>query len=202
VAADPATRGGFIPPAMPGHSHRVAPGYDSERARNLLAEAGYFQRKSDPVLIGEIESSAPLGATLVAQLGEVGVSAEVRGVPFPDIARLGEVADAWVTGWIADYPDPDGMLGAFISFSPGSRHLHRDRGVEQMLERARSLPDRDERLELYREAENLWLGEQVALVPVAYGRHLSVRRPRIDGLWANAIAVATLDDAVVSTQRP
>ena len=202
VAADPATRGGFIPPAMPGHSHRVAPGYDPGRARDLLAEAGYVQRRRDPLVIGEIESSAPLGATLVAQLGEVGVSAEVRDVPFPEIARLGEVADAWVTGWIADYPDPDGMLGAFMSFSTGSRHLHRDRGVEQMLERARSLPHRDERLELYREAERLWLGEQVAVVPVAYGRHLSVRRSWIDGLWANAIAVATLDEAVVHRPPP
>jgi ABC-type oligopeptide transport system substrate-binding subunit len=202
VAADPATRGGLIPPAMPGHSHRVAPGYDPERARDLLAEAGYVQQRRDPVVIAELESSAPLGATLVAQLGEVGVSAEVRDVPFAEIARIGEVADAWATGWVADYPDPDGMLGGFISFSPGSRHLHRDRGVEQLLERARSLPHRDERLKLYREAESLWLGEQVALVPVAYGRHLSVRRSWIDGLWANAFAVATLDEAVVHTPRP
>jgi ABC-type transport system substrate-binding protein/class 3 adenylate cyclase len=194
AAADPASRGGFIPPAMPGHSHRVAPGYDPERARDLLVEAGYFQRQRDPVVIAELESTAPLGADLVAQLDEVGVSAELRDLPFPEIARLHEIADAWLTGWLADYPDPDGMLGAFVAFQPA---LHRDRAVEQVLERARSLPHRDERLELYREAERAWLGEQVALVPLAYGRQLSVRRPWIDGLWANAFTVATLDEAVV-----
>jgi ABC-type transport system substrate-binding protein/class 3 adenylate cyclase len=198
VAADPAIRGGFIPPAMPGHSHRVAPGYDPERARDLLVEAGYFQRQRDPVVIAELESASLLGAELVAQLGEVGVSAEMRDRPFRDIAQIDELADAWLTGWLADYPDPDAMLGRFVAFHHA---LYRDRAVEQVLERARSLPHRDERLGLYREAERSWLGEQVALVPLAYGRQLSVRRPWIDGLWANAFTVATLDEAVVQTPR-
>jgi ABC-type transport system substrate-binding protein/class 3 adenylate cyclase len=194
VAADPATRSGFIPPAMPGHSHRVAPGYDPERARDLLAEAGYFQQQRDPVVIAEFETTALLGADLVAQLDAVGVTVDLRDLPFIEIDRVVERGDAWLTGWIADYPDPDGMLEPFLA----SYHaLYRDRVVEQVLERARSLPHRDERLELYREAERAWLGEQVALVPLAYGRQLSVRRPWIDGLWANAFTVATLDEAVV-----
>ena len=199
TAADPAIRSGFIPPAMPGHSHRVAPGYDPERARALLAEAGYFQQQRDPVVIAEFESTAPLGTDLVAQLNEVGVTVELRDVPFTEIDRFDQRGDAWLTGWIADYPDPDGMLEPFFASYHG---LYRDRAVEQVVERARSLPHRDERLELYREAERSWLGEQVALVPLAYGRQLSVRRPWIDGLWANAFTVATLDEAVVHTRQP
>jgi ABC-type transport system substrate-binding protein/class 3 adenylate cyclase len=193
TAADPAIRGGFLPPAMPGHSHRVAPGYDPERARDLLKESG-FERQRRPVVIAELETTPPLGAALVAQLDEVGIKAELRNVRFVEISRLDEIADAWLTGWIADYPDPDGMIGPFIK---AYRTLHLDRGVDQVLERARRLPHRDKRLELYRDAERSWLGEQVALVPLAYGRQLSVRRPWIDGLWANALTVATLDEAVV-----
>jgi ABC-type transport system substrate-binding protein len=130
----------------------------------------------------------------VAQLAEIGVRAEVLDVPFTEISRLGEIADAWLTGWLPDYPDPDGMIGPFIA---SIRGLHHDRGVDQLLERARSVPHRDERLELYREVERTWLGEQVALVPVTYGRQLTVRRRGIDGLWANPFTVATLDEAVV-----
>jgi ABC-type transport system substrate-binding protein len=200
AAADPAARGGFLPPAMPAHSHRVAPGYDPERARDLLAEAGYFQRQRNPIVIAEIENTASLGAALVAQLREVGVSAEVRDAPYSEFAHLIDgAADAWITGWIADYPDPDGMLAQFVGLY---RRFYRDRSVEELLERARSIPHRDERLELYREAERLWLGEQVALVPLAYGRQLSVRRPWIDGLWANAFTVATLNEAVVQKRQP
>jgi ABC-type transport system substrate-binding protein len=179
---------------MPGHSHRVSAGYDPERARELLTEAGYFQRQREPVVIAELESTALLGADLVAQLDEVGVNAELRDVRFAEMIPLDEIADAWLTGWIADYPDPDGMLGPFLGVY---RLLHRDPGFERLLQRARSVFQQNERLELYREAERRWLGEQVALVPLAYGRQLSVRRPWIDGLWANAITCATLDEAVV-----
>jgi ABC-type oligopeptide transport system substrate-binding subunit len=123
----------------------------------------------------------------------------VHDVPFAEMAGLvDEDADAWLLGWIADYPDPDGMLATFLGLY---RRVHRDSRLDQLLARARSLPHRDERLELYREAERSWLGEQVALVPLAYGRQLSVRRPWIDGLWANAITAATLDEAVVHTPR-
>src|SRR5919202_3900129 len=37
----PAARGGALPPAMPGHSHRIGLAYDLDKARGLLAEAGY-----------------------------------------------------------------------------------------------------------------------------------------------------------------
>src|SRR6185312_786960 len=46
----PATRGGAIPPAMPGHGHRIGRGYDVEEARRLLAEAGYPGGKGLPPL--------------------------------------------------------------------------------------------------------------------------------------------------------
>jgi hypothetical protein len=40
-ARELASGGGVIPPPMPGHSRRLAPEYDLELARSLLADAGY-----------------------------------------------------------------------------------------------------------------------------------------------------------------
>ena len=45
-----ATTGGLLPPAMPGHSHRVAPPFDPDRARALLVEAGHPEGRR----VGEI----------------------------------------------------------------------------------------------------------------------------------------------------
>ena len=55
---DPAGRGGFIPPTMPGHSHRVTPAYDPEVARTLLAKAGYPNGRGFPdLVVGEMLGS-------------------------------------------------------------------------------------------------------------------------------------------------
>src|SRR5439155_14496740 len=43
-------RGGFLPPAMPGHSHDLALPHHLERASALLSEAGYPAGEGLPVL--------------------------------------------------------------------------------------------------------------------------------------------------------
>ena len=47
--------------------------------------------------------------------------------------------------------------------------LYRDEQLERLLARAASLRDQDERLRIYREFERIWIGEQAAVVPIAYG---------------------------------
>src|ERR1044072_6632155 len=46
----PAAYGGFLPPAMPGHSHELVPAHDVDLARRLLAEAGYPEGRGLPEL--------------------------------------------------------------------------------------------------------------------------------------------------------
>jgi ABC-type oligopeptide transport system substrate-binding subunit len=85
------------------------------------------------------------------------------------------------------------MLRGFLPQSP----LHLDEYDEALLEQARSSRDRDERLHAYRDFERGWLGEQVALVPFAYSRQCVLRRPWVEGVWANALTQSTLAEAVV-----
>lgn len=50
LGATAAATGGLLPPAIPGHSHRVSPAFDPNRARSLLSEA----RHPDGRGLGEI----------------------------------------------------------------------------------------------------------------------------------------------------
>jgi ABC-type transport system substrate-binding protein len=104
--------------------------------------------------------------------------------------------DAFVWGWVADFPDPAGMIDTLLDFF--QEGLYRDGRLTTLLGRARSLRDQDERLALYREFERLWIGEHVSVVPLHYRRQTLLVRPWVDGLWINPMLTSTLAPAVVN----
>ena len=97
-----------------------------------------------------------------------------RDDPFGS-SRLVE-ADLWEWAWSTDYPDPDGMLGAVLDAWP----IVRDAETERLITRARSLRSRDERLDLYREADRRLVGDRVWLVPTAYHFSYLAHRPWLE----------------------
>jgi ABC-type transport system substrate-binding protein/class 3 adenylate cyclase len=192
---DPAVTGGFVPPTVPGHSHRVAPAYDPERARALLAEAGYPGGRGLPELsIAEIEGGWGVEA-LAEQFAEVGVrtsSAQARILDYADHVR-GDV-DGFVWGWNADVPDPSGIIPPILETHDA---IFRTSEIEDLVARARSVRDQDERLAMYREAERQWIGEQVAVVPLMYYRRTLLLRPWVEGYWQTALVSSSFAEVVV-----
>jgi ABC-type transport system substrate-binding protein len=192
-----AARGGAIPPVMPGHSDGAGVPYDPERARALLAEAGFPGGEGLPELHVDARPWSPT-ATLAAQLAAVGVRTcfETTGKHF----GVSPGSHAWFTGWHADYPDPDGFyLGLLELDLP----LYRDEETDAMLAQARVSRDRDDRLRLYREFERMWIGQRAAIVPISYDRQLVLRRPGVLGLRLNPMGAFHLEQVVVepSVQR-
>ena len=196
-----ASGGGLIPPAMPGHTHRVALEYDVELSRRLLAEAGYPGGQGLPslTLVATADTWRPKGAEeLARQWSQLGAQVEVQALPFTDIeAAVADAgtADAWLWGWTAALPDPYGMLDEMVRDERMS--LFRDAEILELLERARSVPDQDERMRLYREVERLWIAERAAIMPIGYTREALVRRPWVEGLWATPFSKGPLDEVVV-----
>jgi oligopeptide transport system substrate-binding protein len=186
----PAGRGGLVPPAMPGHDANAAPPYDPDRARELLAEAGYPGGHGLPELIITSHPWRP-GPAIAEMLDAVGVRARV----VEPQTRWGRDSGChlWLSSWHADYPDPDGLFLGLLRM----KELCADEEVQAMLAAARSSRSRDERLRLYRELERVWVGERAAVVPLSYERQLVLRRPHVRHLAVNAMRVAHLEQVVV-----
>jgi ABC-type transport system substrate-binding protein/class 3 adenylate cyclase len=187
--------GGLIPPTMPGHSHRVAPVWDSEAARALLAEAGYPGGHGFPELaIGQLRGWIP-AEEIADQLVEVGIRVRVLEAALHEFLEFIErECDAYVWAWSADVPDPAGMIAPFLATMPS---IYQDDRVHRLLARGESLRDQDERLATFREAERLWIGEQAAIVPLQYFHRISLVRPWIQGFWQNALVTSGYADVVV-----
>jgi ABC-type transport system substrate-binding protein/class 3 adenylate cyclase len=185
-----AALGGILPPSMPAHTHRLAIG-DGRTPEQLLTEAGFPAAREFPELtvVGP-DGAGPVGEALSEQWGRVGVSMTYHGfdtTPGP--------ADVLIWGWNADYPDPDGMLRMFLE---DVSEVRRTDEIADLLDRARSLTNPDERWRLYREAERQLVAEQVAVVPVDYWTPRIFYRPWVERLHLNAIYQTPFDDLIVN----
>ena len=190
-----ASRGGAIPPAMPAHSHRVGLEYDLEKARSLLDEAGYPGGKGLP----ELQLIVPHWLQPVEPIAELWtpIGARVNVVTSPGHVDHQVLRDAhmWWTGWTADYPDPDGFFRGLLML--GQWPFYQDDDILELLERGRSLRDQGERMRVYHEVDQRWVGEHAAILPIAYPRSILLRRPWVQGLWATPLSRAHLDAVVV-----
>ena len=183
-------RGGFLPPAIPGHSHRIGLGHDPARARDLLAEAGYPDGRGLPELLFAIDEGVNEIPTFARPFVEAweALGARVR-LEVIELPRMSEVtrsrAHLWSWGWLADFPDPDGYLRSFLAEMP----VYRDRAIQERLDRVVTVHDQDERLRIHREIDRLLVAELVSVVPTHYDVSLLVNRRWIHGHVAHPLLI-------------
>ncbi len=168
--------GGFVPVGMPGHSPGIGLPYDPDQARRLLAEAGYLGGRQFPTLEWpSIPGTDRVMEYLEAQWAEnLGVKLTSWAVPeklFFDKLRQ-TPAQLFRIGWKADYPDPDNFLRA-STFRQETRWSNDT--YDRLVEQARRLTNQAERLNLYRQADQI-LVEEAVIIPYLYlQRHLLIK---------------------------
>jgi oligopeptide transport system substrate-binding protein len=186
--------GGWIPQGLPGHSPDIGLSYDPDFARHLMHEAGYPAGQGFPSLdmlwpdtSSNREQSVYLSQVWQEQLG---VNVQVNFVPFHGFIQhmRHDIPPIYMRGWGGDFPDPDNFLGA------GLHAVTRTSDAQETIDTARRTTDQNERLNLYRRADNSVIDEAL-VIPLAYNlRHyfvdsrVRVRRFRKTLRWRDIVA--------------
>lgn len=177
---------GIVPPSIRDYQADSLAGYtyDPDKARKLLAEAGYPGGKGFPEITLQINSGGGDRNTITAdyvahQLNEIlGITVKVESMPFAQHLEAVETGKTmfWRTGWVADYPDPETFLTTLYS-----QHIPADLNTRSSTNSVRySSPRFDslftaavhegdpvKRTELFRQADRVQL-EDAAIMPIYY----------------------------------
>lgn len=176
---------------------------DRPAARRLLAEAGFPQGLETTLLA--VDSPRPylptpllLAERIREDLAQVGVRATLRQVAswaeYVERGSRGEY-DMMVLGWQADSTDPNDFLSALVSSEAvgrTNRSRYHSPAMDSLLKRGRMAADPEERVAIYREAQELFQRD-MPWIPLYHVSVFTASRRTVKGLALGPTGVLRYD---------
>ena len=186
---------GILPPGTQGYSPKLR-GYphDPERARELLAQAGYPGGRGLPPIAfwssvkgGDIDREHErIGRDLAA----VGIKGEFHYLTdWPAFLKVmtERRLPVFLRAWFADVPDPENFLfKLFYSQSPRNYMGYANPALDAILLQARGAADPVRRVELYRRAEEIVI-EDAPVIPVWHSTYERLFQPYVRGIEVSGL---------------
>jgi oligopeptide transport system substrate-binding protein len=197
---------GFVPTGIfPGYPNPKGDTFNPERARALMAEAGYpvtkgadgkFVCKNFPVDQVEINynpdgMNTPIAEFLQAQWKQnLGVTLPLKSMEFRtflNIRAKGDYKGIARDAWGGDYMDPFTFLNLFYAGAENGSGWH-DPKYDAMLDEANLQSDPKKRFELFAKAEAYMLEEQ-PVIPLDTPTVNNMKKPYVKGMYPNPLTL-------------
>ncbi len=148
---------------------------DLDRARELMAEAGYADGFSTSIAINDDDTRRALAEVVSYQLEQLNIECSIEVYEwgaYLDLTGRGD-HEIYMLAWLASTGDPHhAMHPLFHSANKGSagnRQFFDNPRVDELLEKGMVETDMDQRMAFYQEAQQI-LSEEVAWIPLADDR--------------------------------
>ncbi|RME84902.1 MAG: polyamine ABC transporter substrate-binding protein [Caldilineae bacterium] len=159
---------------------------DREKAKELLAEAGYPDGFSLEVVSSERESYLKPYQSMQAQLAEIGIDLKINVVDHPSMHQLIRQDVNPIVVYVAWRPNADVYLTRFYhsdsivvtGAKPDTNFSHYT-GIDDLIEAARIELDPEKQIQMWKEAQ-IKLLEDMVSYPLLYMQQVTARRDYVD----------------------
>lgn len=177
--------------------------YDPEKAKALLAEAGYPDGFSTMVMTDGTEvplelwympvsrpyypTAQPIAEAYATYLADIGIKVELKTedwAVYLDNVDAGKKHGMFMLGWTGDYGDPNNFL--FVHFGPSweKKAGYKNQTVWDTLQKAGSANSQDESANLFKEA-GTQINKDLPLVPIVHAPPVSAQKKALTGWVQN-----------------
>ena len=183
----------WIPKGMFGYNSNIGPAFDPEKARALLAQAGYTGNKkfpsfgiaynTDPThrLIAQFVQAQwkeHLGLEVDLEDQEWKVYLKKLDIDPPPVFRL---------GWGADFPDPDNFMNLFISTSGNNRLQWNNERYDRLIAQGAAEQNLAIRQAIYDEAQTLLTETDSVIISLFVAAQNVLVKPYVQNIGLNAM---------------
>ncbi|MFT7642439.1 MAG: oligopeptide transport system substrate-binding protein [Pirellulaceae bacterium] len=182
----------LVPPGMLGYTIAPCGEYNPERARELLAEAGYPGGKGLPkieLLYNTNDNHRAIAEVITRQWQQnLGIRVELANVEWGVYLDRQQTLDYTVcrAGWIGDYPDPNTFLDMFVTGGGQNETGWGNPEYDGLIESAGKEADPKTRMEILHRAETI-LMEELPILPIYYYVSINMVRPEVTGFSNNIL---------------
>uniref|UniRef100_UPI003FEDEA80 ABC transporter substrate-binding protein n=1 Tax=Fusobacterium mortiferum TaxID=850 RepID=UPI003FEDEA80 len=176
-----------LPKASPAYNRNVKKyNQDIEKAKKLLAEAGYPNGLDIELWCMDDGSRVDMCVIIQDQLKKIGINVEIKIFEFG--AYVSKTAlpnkELYFLSWNSSGDGDVALYPLFHSSqhgAPGNRSFYSNKEVDKLLDKARVSVDEEERRSLYKEVQNI-LQEDLAIYALAYPKINLAKNKELKGL--------------------
>ncbi|WP_126427767.1 ABC transporter substrate-binding protein [Brevibacillus marinus] len=183
-----------MPPVLLGYNDQIQDyPYDLEKAKELLAQAGYpngfdeeFVFYAMPVPRPYMPNGQKVAEALQAEFAKLGVKTRIESpewAVYLDDVQKGEKDHIFMLGWSGDNGDPDNFLYTLLdkdTIGSNNYSFYANDEVHELLSAAQAETNPDKRAELYRQAQVI-IKEDAPWIPLVHSTPLLAGKANLKG---------------------